>query len=422
MISAEGDDVVDSQNFMDVFMTKCPQFNGNQRTYCIFVSTSKFSYIHVFSLLIYFLFVHPSEDAHEYLMELRNCLLHELQPWPVGSSVTESCQPYEETLHKAMKSFWEQFSTGILKHTTMCQFCRNVTTKHEPFTELVIHFPSSPIIPQLSSCTLDYLLTSNVIGESEIEDYHCVHCESRTVVKTHQEITVYPALLLIVLCRKMPEGDNHVNNIVNTAVDFPLEDYCFSTISNLQQQSSVNISYNLIGTVDYKARKYDGHYTAITKKGNIWHCYNDEQVTVVQFQNRSFNKSVREYQRSTVMLLYSQSPAPVPETTTGVDQSAEVLIEQEVHQPVQDAVPSTGIALESLPALAPSLDTLAGPTLQQPIPDATELATGNVLLQLSSKPVVSVPAICQLAPASVTSPVPVLAALTAEAPVTDNNK
>jgi hypothetical protein len=106
MISAEGDDVVDSQNFMDVFMTKCPQFNGNQRTYCIVFSMSKFSYIHVFLLLIYFLFVHPSEDAHEYLMELRNCLLHELQPCPVDSSVTASGPPYDLKLHMAMKSFW----------------------------------------------------------------------------------------------------------------------------------------------------------------------------------------------------------------------------------------------------------------------------------------------------------------------------
>jgi hypothetical protein len=124
------------------------------------------------------------------------------------------------------------------------------------------------------------------------------------------------------------------------------------------------------------------------------------------------------------MLLYYQSPAPVQETTTGVEQSAEVLIEQEVHQPVQDAVPSTGIALEALPALAPSPDTLAGPILQQPVPDATELSTGNAaleLLQLASTPVVAVPAICQLVPASVTSPVPVLAALPVEAPLTDNN-
>ena len=95
-------------------------------------------------------------------------------------------------------------------------------------------------------------------------------------------------------------------------------------------------------------------------------------------------------------------------------------------------MPSTGIALEALPALAPSPDTLAGPTLQQPVPDATELSTGNdevaaeqvtalELLQLASRPVVAVPAICQLVPAAVTSPVPVLAALPAEAPLTDNN-
>ncbi len=74
--------------------------------------------------------------------------------------------------------------------------------------------------------------------------------------------------------------------------------------------------------------------------------------------------------------------------------------------------------------MAPSPDTLAGPTLQQPVPDGAALSTGNAaleLLQLASRPVVVVPAICQLVPASVTSQVPVLATLPVEAPPTANN-
>jgi hypothetical protein len=247
MFSAEGDDAVDSKNYMDVFMTTCPQFNGNQSTYCIVVSTSKFSYIHVFLLLIYFLFGNPSEDAHEYIMVLRNCLLHELQPWSVCSSVTASGQPYEEKLHKAMISFWEQFSTGIVKQTIICRTCSNVTKKHEQFSELMIHFHSSQIMKHESSCTLKSILSYNRSGQSDIEDYHCVHCESLMVAKKHEEITVYPELLLIVLCQKMSEDDTHVNNIINTAVEFPLEDFCLSTISNLQQKSLVLYCTTLLG-------------------------------------------------------------------------------------------------------------------------------------------------------------------------------
>jgi len=118
----------------------------------------------------------------------------------------------------------------------------------------MLYFPQSHLIQNEITWTLDELLIYNRSGQSD-EDYHCIHCKRRTVVTRKEEIIVYPKLLLIVLCRRMAEENTDNINVVNTAVEFPLEDFCFSTISNVQEQSSVDLSYNLIGTVDYKARK-----------------------------------------------------------------------------------------------------------------------------------------------------------------------
>jgi hypothetical protein len=80
MVSVETVDVIDSQKFMDDFLTICPRFNDDDRTYCVVVSTNELSYIHISILLIYFLFFQTSEDAHKYIMYLRESQLNELQP------------------------------------------------------------------------------------------------------------------------------------------------------------------------------------------------------------------------------------------------------------------------------------------------------------------------------------------------------
>ena len=174
-------------------------------------------------------------------MALRNCQLDELQPRPEDSSVTASGHRYDVNLHLSMQTFWEQFSSGIVKQTNTCQICSNVTTKNQAFTERLLYFPQSHLIPTEITWTLDELLIYNRSGQSD-KDYHCIHCNRRTVVTRYKEITVFPKLLLIVLCRRMAEENTDNINIVNTAVEFTLEDFCFSTISNVQEKSSVDLS------------------------------------------------------------------------------------------------------------------------------------------------------------------------------------
>ncbi len=54
------------------------------------------------------LFMLPnSEDAHEYIMALKECLLEELKPADGTSDVTASGEGYDENLHSLMQSFLE---------------------------------------------------------------------------------------------------------------------------------------------------------------------------------------------------------------------------------------------------------------------------------------------------------------------------
>ncbi len=69
----------------------------------------------------------------------------------------------------------------------------------------------------------------------------------------------------------------------------------------------VDLSYNLIGTVNHKAKSKSGHYAAITKKANLWHCYDDHLVPTISFRFRKENKTLKELQRMATILFYCHS-------------------------------------------------------------------------------------------------------------------
>ena len=93
--------------------------------------------------LIYLLIAQTSEDVHKYIMALRECQLNELQPGQENPSVTALNEPYDENLHMSMQTFWDLFSSGMIKQTVTCQECNNVTTQNESLTELMLKFPTS---------------------------------------------------------------------------------------------------------------------------------------------------------------------------------------------------------------------------------------------------------------------------------------
>ena len=132
--------------------------------------------------------------------------------------------------------FWNLFTSGVTKQTVICQQCNSVNTKIESFAELMLVFPSSHHSKQSKTCTLNDLFEHDILPIDV--DYLCDCCKKRTIAKNHEEISVYPELLIIVLCRKIGQDEVNENSIqmVNTAVEFPLEDLRFPTVSNIQEQ------------------------------------------------------------------------------------------------------------------------------------------------------------------------------------------
>jgi ubiquitin C-terminal hydrolase len=110
-----------------------------------------------------------SEDAHEYLMRLRECLLEELQPSLDVSNVTKDGLMYDDHLHSSIQSFWDLFSTGIYMQKITCTICNRTSIKKEPFSELMLHFPQLHHESD-HACTLEELISHHNAPE-DIHDY-----------------------------------------------------------------------------------------------------------------------------------------------------------------------------------------------------------------------------------------------------------
>jgi hypothetical protein len=64
-----------------------------------------------------------SENAHEYIIGLKKCLLDELKQSEEGSGVTGSNIAYDENLHMSMKFFWDLFGAGEFTQKVTCTAC-----------------------------------------------------------------------------------------------------------------------------------------------------------------------------------------------------------------------------------------------------------------------------------------------------------
>ncbi len=92
-----------------------------------------------------------------------------------------------------------------------------------------------------------------------------------------------------------------------SAVDFPLERVCPSTLGVQQEEIADNTVYKLFGIVQHTSNATGGgHYTAITHKdtANLWHIYDDDDVKVCKFWNRSLNKALVRFQKTASILFY----------------------------------------------------------------------------------------------------------------------
>jgi hypothetical protein len=77
------------------------------------------------------------------MLALKECLLKELKPADRTSGIAASGEGYDETLHNLMQTFWDMFGLGKITQPFPCKICTCVTTREEPFSELLMQFPGS---------------------------------------------------------------------------------------------------------------------------------------------------------------------------------------------------------------------------------------------------------------------------------------
>ena len=230
-------------------------------------------------------------------------LLEELKPEQVNSSLTASGQPYNRELHTSMQTFWDLFSSGKTTQTVTCSECSNVTSRDDDFSEIMLKFPQQPSAGGRQQCTLASLYQHYSTGV--IDDFMCNVCNSRTSATRQERISQCPRILTIVLSRNV----NNEDKSIDSAVDFPLERVCPSTLGVQQEEIADNTVYKLFGIVQHTSNATGGgHYTAITqnKTANLWHIYDDDDVKVCKFWNRSLNKALVRFQKTATILFYKR--------------------------------------------------------------------------------------------------------------------
>ncbi len=172
------------------------------------------------------------------------------------SDITVSGEGYDETLHSLMRIFWDMFDSGQITQTITCSICTCVTTRKEPFSELLVQFPDSHHEATLTSqkCTLNSLIKHHFKPE-DLPDYECLTCGRRTLATRRVQISCYPVILCIVLGCKMNDETR-----ITSAVDYPVIKLNLCTIFR-SHEGTMELKYNLIVTVNHKpTKKNDGHY------------------------------------------------------------------------------------------------------------------------------------------------------------------
>ena len=144
-----------------------------------------------------------SEDAHEYMAGLRQCLLDELQLLSQGSDVTEKNVMYDEHLHSSMVKCWDLFK-GMFTQYVTCTQCNNTTTIPIRFSKLMSNFLEEHHTRD-RDCTLKDII-HHQYWPNKINDYQCDACTRLTFAVQHTVISQFPKILCIVLGQKKPDG------------------------------------------------------------------------------------------------------------------------------------------------------------------------------------------------------------------------
>lgn len=270
-------------------------------------------------------------DVWEYFQILKDSLLAEVE------RQVEEDDGYHYALKNTMTMFWDMFAKGSTDYSVQCDVCGNLSTREQPFTELILYFEDKhhhTNTKKSNVCTLDELLDTYNSRKDRLDDYACSICNRRTRATARNRVRQYPRVLCIAISRGAYSENK--TGLVQTLLNFPIDTFKPKSYSRFQEDADDianfpddvddNIAYDLIAAINrYPDKKDGGHFTAICKQhcSGEWYSYDDRDV-----KRSKLSKSVKgvptvraDFQRHAALLFYiRQEPTQVDASiVTGVD-------------------------------------------------------------------------------------------------------
>ena len=130
-----------------------------------------------------------------------------------------------------------------------CSECSNVTSRDDDFSEIMLKFPLQQPSAETTRVKTRHTLANlyDIYKNEVIDDFMCIPCNSRTSATRQEHTSQCPKIFTVVLLRN---ADNE-NGSIDSAVDFPLEQVCPSTLGVQQGDLASNTEYKLFGIVQH---------------------------------------------------------------------------------------------------------------------------------------------------------------------------
>jgi ubiquitin C-terminal hydrolase len=228
-------------------------------------------------------------DAHEFCQFLIESI-HKSMIQDVDMRITyePASAPKDVLIQSALtewkKHFADEYSPlvhlfyGLLHYKTVCQGCKNISHRWEPFNSLKV-----PIHREGGTVDLLESLRKDLLQEEVIEEYECEKCgPPRKQAK--RSVSIWKLPLALILCAK--RFDNQSKKISTAAEPVPLTPIDFTPLfSEESPERQGMVHYTLRGIVDHHGSGLQGgHYTAQCRhvQNDRWFIYDDEHVTPVE--------------------------------------------------------------------------------------------------------------------------------------------
>jgi ubiquitin C-terminal hydrolase len=223
-------------------------------------------------------------DSHEFFLFLLEAI-HESTVQDVDMRITRAppANPEEELVHGALKAWQQAFTReyspfvhmfyGMFHQKTVCQECKNVSHRWEPFNSLKI-----PVPTEGQSFNLMDSLRDDMLKDEIIDEYVCDNCgPPRRQAKKCVSIWRLP-LTLVLSMKRFGNDGRKIRTPVAALTQGPID---FSPYFSAESPERLGeVRYAIRGMVDHHGTSDFGHYTAQCRHtgNNNWFMYDDDNV------------------------------------------------------------------------------------------------------------------------------------------------